>query len=203
MNGTLVDVPTAYLSVAQPNPGIGPVPGGGPHPGLYRVPIARPNPAPNPEGDPQAHGGRGERSDAANIWQEAKTVLVTRVSGPQELVTVPRLVVPIGHNQLAFRVSSYATEADELARDPRVLVQPGDWRGNPTLGSQQRQGQAQVITGGTLLPYVQSQIEAKYRWRTSVARMAHRVARGAAPYGDTIVLVTVYEPIQAIMPPPR
>ncbi|WP_216896303.1 hypothetical protein [Nocardia alni] len=198
MNGTLVDVPTAYLSVAQPNPGAGPVPGGGPNPGLYRKPIARPIPA--PDGGPQAPGGRPERSDTANIWQEAKTVVVTRVSGPQALVTVPRLVVPIGHNQLAFRVSSYATEADELSRDPRVLVQPGDWRGNPSLGSQQRQGQAQVITGGTLLPYVQTQIEAKYRWRTSVARMAHRLARGAAPYGDTIVLVTVYEPVQALMP---
>ncbi|MGF6889015.1 hypothetical protein ABIA39_008486 [Nocardia sp. GAS34] len=141
--------------------------------------------------------------DASNIWQRAKTVVVTRITGPQELVTAPRLVVPVGRNQLAFRVSSYGTEADQLARDGRVLVQPGDWRGNPALGSQQRQGRAQVVTGGTLLPPVHAAFEAKYRWQTSLAKMAHRLSSGAAPYGDLIVLVTVFEPMQALTPGPR
>jgi len=172
MSGTLIDVPATYLQRAQPEPG----------------------PASQPAGVPA-------RSAAENIWQQAKTVVVTRVAGPQQLVTVPRLVVPVGHNQLAFRVSSYGVEAEQLARDPRVLVQPGDWRGNPALGSQQRQGRAQVITGGTLLPSVRSELDAKYRWRTSVARMAHRVANGAAPYGDLIILVTVFEPMPALLPP--
>jgi hypothetical protein len=181
MTGTLVDVPTRYLSVAQPNPG------------------GRPNPVPQQVAQP--FPGHPGHSDPANIWQQAKMVLVTRATGPQQLVTVPRLVIPIGRDQLAFRVSSYADEADDLARDGRVLVQPGDWRGNPALGSQQRQGHAQVVTGGTLLPYVQSEIEAKYRWRISLARMAHRLARGSAPYGDVIALVTVYEPLRALIPP--
>ncbi|MBY8863206.1 hypothetical protein K7711_42530 [Nocardia sp. CA2R105] len=173
MAGTLVDVPTNYRQIAQPDPAAN----------SRRVPA------------------RSERSQLAMMWQEAKTALVTRVAGPQQLVTVPRLVVPIGHNQLAFRVSSYAEEAEQLAQDGRVIVQPGDWRGNPALGSHQWHGQAQVVTGGTLLPFVQSEIDAKYRWRTSVARMAHRVARGAAPYGDVVVLVTVREPVPMLMPP--
>lgn len=146
-------------------------------------------------------GGVLPHPDSSNVWQRAKTVIVTRVASPKERVTAPRLVVPVGHNQLAFRVSSYGTEADQLARDGRILVQPGDWRGSPALGSQQREGLAQVITGGTLLPSVNAAFEAKYRWQTSLARMAHRLSNGAAPYGDLIVLVTVYEPQQALMPP--
>ncbi|WP_280384951.1 hypothetical protein [Nocardia wallacei] len=168
---TLIDLPTTPMQVAQPGP------------------------------PPPPHRGRPGDSQAAAVWRQAKTVLVTRVVGPQKLQTVPRLVVPIGDNQLAFRVSSHSPEAGQLAQDERVLVQPGDWRGNPALGTQQRQGRAQLVTGGTLLPYVQSEIDAKYKWRTSVARFAHHFARGAAPYGDVIVLVTVHNPIPMLLPP--
>ncbi|WP_280361041.1 hypothetical protein [Nocardia wallacei] len=166
---------------------------------LVDVPTARQVAQPDPGAVPQpTAGGPGPR----NIWQQAKTVLVTRVAGPEQLVTTPRLVVPIGHNQLAFRTSSYAPEAEQLARDGRVVVQPGDWRGSPVLGSHQLQGRAQVVTGGTLVPFVQSELDAKYRWQIPLARMAHRLARGTAPYGDIIVLVTVYDPV-LMLPPSR
>ncbi|GAB2690164.1 hypothetical protein [Nocardia thraciensis] len=168
---TLIDLPTTPMQVAQPGPA------------------------------PRPRRGNPARPGMADLWQQAKTVLVTRVTGPQQLVTVPRLVVPVGDNQLAFRVSSHAPEATQLAHDDRVLVQPGDWRGSPALGSQQRPGRAQLVTGGTLLPYVQSEIDAKYKWRTSLARFAHHFARGAAPYGDVIVLVTVHDPVPMLMPP--
>ncbi|MBF6172199.1 hypothetical protein [Nocardia blacklockiae] len=156
--------------------------------------VAQPEPVARPI------GGRPGDSAAANLWQQAKTVLVTRVAGPQQLVTVPRLVVPVGQNQLAFRISSYSPEAEQLAADGRVVVQPGDWRGSPALGSHQSQGRAQVVTGGTLLPFVQSELDAKYRWRVPLARFAHRLARGAAPYGDVIVLVTVFDPVPMLPP---
>ncbi|CAM3950840.1 hypothetical protein NONI108955_01005 [Nocardia ninae] len=136
----------------------------------------------------------GGRSDNAKVWRDAKTVLVTRVTGPRQLMTVPRLVIPIGETQLAFRVSSQSEEAEQLARDGRVLVQPGDRRGTPALGSHQRQGQAQLVTAGTLLPYVESEIAAKYKWRIPVARFAHRLGHGDTPYADVVVLVTVAEP---------
>ncbi|GAB2537322.1 hypothetical protein [Nocardia heshunensis] len=137
----------------------------------------------------------------AAVWQEAKTVLVTRAIGPRQLVTVPRLVVPIGENGLAFRTSSYSAEAEQLAQDGRVLVQPGDWRGTPAMGSRQLQGQARLVSEGTFVPRVQAELEAKYRWRTSFARMAHRLANGSAPYGNLIVLVTVFEPGPLALPP--
>ncbi|ATL67926.1 hypothetical protein [Nocardia terpenica] len=149
----------------------------------------------------QPLGPRSAGTGMAAKWQAAKTVLVTRVVGPRQLMTVPRLVVPVGDTQLAFRVSSHSPEADQLDRDGRVLVQAGDWRGNPALGSHQHQGQAQLVTGGTLLPYVQAEIDAKYRWRIPMARLAHRLARGAAPYGDVIILVTVQEPSPIPLPP--
>ncbi|MFD6162575.1 hypothetical protein ACFWF7_03160 [Nocardia sp. NPDC060256] len=136
----------------------------------------------------------GVSSTAATVWRDAKTVLVTRISGPRQLTTVPRLVIPIGDTQLAFRVSSQSEEAEELARDGRVVVQPGDRRGNPALGSHQRQGQAQLVTAGSLLPHVESEIAAKYRWRIPMARFAHRLGHGGARYADVVVLVTVAEP---------
>lgn len=131
---------------------------------------------------------------AAAVWRDAKTVLVTRVTGPRQLTTVPRLVVPVGDTQLAFRVSSKSAEAADLARDGRVLVQPGDRRGTPALGSHQRQGLAQLVTAGTLLAYVDAEIAAKYRWRIPVARFAHRLGHRDAPYADIVVLVSVAEP---------
>ncbi|BAW06963.1 hypothetical protein NS14008_18680 [Nocardia seriolae] len=156
-----------------------------------RTQFARPaTPAPAPR----------EHSGPAAVWQEARTVLVTRTTGPRQLVTVPRLVVPIGDNGLAFRASSYSVEAEQLAEDGRVLVQPGDWRGNPKVGSRQLQGQARLISTGTFVPRVQAELEAKYRWRTSLARMAHRMANGSAPYGNLVVLVTVFEPGPLALP---
>ncbi|WP_433654592.1 hypothetical protein ACQPW1_28030 [Nocardia sp. CA-128927] len=131
---------------------------------------------------------------AADVWRDAKTVLVTRVTGPRQLTKAPRLVIPIGDTQLAFRVSSQSDEAAELARDGRVLVQPGDRRGTPALGSHQRQGRAQLVTAGSLLPHVESEIAAKYRWRIPMTRFAHRLGHRDAPYADIVVLVTVAEP---------
>ncbi|MTE14373.1 hypothetical protein [Nocardia aurantiaca] len=145
------------------------------------------------------HGGR--YSGPAAVWQEAKTVLVTRATGPRQLATAARLVVPIGDNGLAFRVSSFSAEAEQLAQDGRVLVQPGDWRGNPKLGSRQLQGHARLVSTGAFVPWVQAEIEAKYRWRMSLARAAHRMANGNAPYGNLVVLVTVFEPGPLALPP--
>ncbi|MVU82575.1 hypothetical protein GPX89_35760 [Nocardia sp. ET3-3] len=163
-------------------------------PAAARTQFARPASTPAPEPERRAH------SAAAAMWHEAKTVLVTRTTGPRQLVTVPRLVVPIGDNGLAFRTSSYSVEAEQLAHDGRVLVQPGDWRGNPVLGTRQLQGVARLVSAGTFVPRVQAEIEAKYRWRTSLARMAHRMANGSAPYGNLVVLVTVFEPGPLALP---
>jgi|GEM_PF-3194392 len=154
-----------------------------------------------PAADPRQVVVRYGQSDTTATWQEAKTVLVSWVAGAQRLATAPRLVIPVGETQLAFRISSDSSEAERLEGDDRVLVQPGDWRGKPTLGSHQRQGRAQVVTGGTLLAHVQSEIDAKYRWRIPLARFAHRMARGAGRYGDVVVLITVHEPSPIPLPP--
>ncbi|MFF0610418.1 hypothetical protein ACFYUD_17285 [Nocardia tengchongensis] len=138
----------------------------------------------------------------AAVWQDAKTALVTRTLGDRKLVTAPRLVIPFGDNGLAFRVSSYAAEAEQLAVDNRVLVQPGDWRGNPSVGSRQLMGHASLVSTEAFVAKIQADIEAKYGWRMSLARAAHRLANGSAPYGNLVVLVTVFEPGPlALMPP--
>ncbi|WP_067696957.1 hypothetical protein [Nocardia jejuensis] len=172
MTDTMTESPTVRLQIAHPDP------------------HSRPEPAtrtPSPE---------------SLVWQNAKTVLVTRVAGDRHLITVPRLVIPIGEAGIAFRVSSNSAEAEQLEQDSRVLVQPADWRGNPILGTHQRQGRTQIVTAGTLLAHVQSETESKYRWRLSLARLGHRLAHRGTPYGDIIALVTVFEPSPIPLPAP-
>ena len=60
---------------------------------------------------------RGELTGPAAGWQPAKTVLVTRTTGPRQLVSVPRLVLHVVDNGLAFRTSSYSIESEQLAHD--------------------------------------------------------------------------------------
>lgn len=156
-----------------------------------RQQVARPDTGPHP-------ASSRARSEAATIWQDAKTVLVTLVTGTGELTTVPRPVIPIGDTQLAFRASSESTEAQQLAHDARVLVQPGDRRGTAALGSHQWEGQAQLVTAGTLLPHVDSELAAKYRWRIPMGRFAHRLTHRGTPYSDVVVLVTVHEPTRVL-----
>ncbi|MFF0492668.1 hypothetical protein ACFYTQ_26870 [Nocardia sp. NPDC004068] len=163
-----------------------------------RIPAVSAGPRRSPHARPATrpvHAGPGSQ------WWHAKTVLVTRVAGPDKLVTVPRLVVPIGDRQLAFRISSLSPEAGQLAQDGRVVVQPGDWHGSPVVGTHQRQGWAQLVTTGTLIGHVDAAMNAKYGWRLSLARFAHHMARGAARYGDVIVLVNVHEPSPIPLPP--
>ncbi|MFI5779040.1 hypothetical protein [Nocardia sp. NPDC051570] len=149
---------------------------------------------------PRLRPVRPERA-ARSQWASAKTVLVTRVAGPGKLISAARLVIPLGERQLAFRVSSYSPEARQLTADGRVLVQPGDWHGSPAMGSHQRQGWAQLVTVGSLLDHVHLAMTTKYGWRLSVARIGHRMARGAARYGDVVVVVNVHEPSPIPLPP--
>ncbi|MCM6778204.1 hypothetical protein NDR87_32450 [Nocardia sp. CDC159] len=172
-----------------------------PQPGMPGGPGPRRAGGPPPHPHHPRPATRPVRSGPGAQWWSAKTVLVTRVAGPGKLVTAARLVVPIGDRQLAFRISSLAPEAAQLAQDGRVLVQPGDWHGSPVVGTHQRQGWAQLVTRGTLIDHVDTAMSAKYGWRLSLARFGHHLARGAARYGDVVVLVNVNEPSPIPLPP--
>ncbi|MEU2037387.1 hypothetical protein [Nocardia niwae] len=127
------------------------------------------------------------------LWWDASTVLVTypRPGGDESWNTVPHLVLPVGHGRLAFRISSHSSEAGHLARERRVIVQAADWRGEPALGSRQHRGAAELLRTGPLFDRVRTGMQVKYGRRLGLARLAHRVVMGAAPYGDTVVVVTV------------
>ncbi|MBF6302039.1 hypothetical protein IU459_31500 [Nocardia amamiensis] len=131
--------------------------------------------------------------DPGILWWDAHTVLVTYPTAPQRSGTVKHLVVSAGYGRLAFPVSSQSAEAQHLAHDWRVIVQAGDWRGSPALGSRQHYGTAESVRTGPLFDKVQAGIRTKYAKRVGLARLAHRLALGAAPYGDIAVVVTVHE----------
>ncbi|QLY28503.1 hypothetical protein [Nocardia huaxiensis] len=125
---------------------------------------------------------------AGSLWWDSKTVLVTRPIPPDRIAVAPHLVIPEEGGRLAFLLSSYTEEAQQLAGDGRVVIQPGDWRGRPALGSRQQYGTVHIITGGPFADKIREGMRIKYGARMSFARMAHRLANGAVPYGDLVAV---------------
>ncbi|WP_157556377.1 hypothetical protein [Nocardia acidivorans] len=143
------------------------------------------------------HGGSTPWYEGS-LWWDAKSVLVTRAVGPGTIATTPHLVVPAEFGRLAFLLSSYGAEAQQLADDGRVVIQSGDWRGRPALGSRQHYGIARVIGDAQLAARMREGMRIKYGARTTLARMAHRFANGSVPYGDLVALVELL-PHQPLM----
>lgn len=134
------------------------------------------------------------------LWWDARTVRVTypRPEATGRWNTVPHLVLPLDHGRLAIRISSHSREARHLAREQRVIVQAGDWRGEPALGSRQHQGTAELVRTGPLIDHVRTGMLIKYgRW-LGLAHLSHRLAMGAAPYGDLVVVITVREKSRSV-----
>ncbi|MFB8005467.1 hypothetical protein [Nocardia sp. NPDC056000] len=127
-----------------------------------------------------------------SLWWDAKSVVVTRAVEPGVIATTPHLVVPAEFGRFAFLLSSYGEEAMQLARDPRVVIQSGDWRGRPAIGSRQHYGTARIVGDPGLSHRIQDGMRIKYGARTKLARMAHRFANGSVPYGDVVALVELH-----------
>ncbi|MFC3962773.1 hypothetical protein [Nocardia jiangsuensis] len=142
---------------------------------------------------PERAFGRPADWHPGSPWWDAGTVLVTHEVLPGRRETRKRLVVPAGDGRLAFRVSSWSPEVEQLVRDPRVIVQAGDWRGARALGSREQQGEALIFGEGSVLDTVREGIRIKYGVRGSLARWGHRMARGSAPFADLAVVVSVHE----------
>ncbi|MFC9999295.1 hypothetical protein [Nocardia sp. NPDC127526] len=129
-----------------------------------------------------------------SLWWDSKSVLVTRPIAPGSVATTPHLVLPADHGRLAFLLSSHGAEAEQLAYDGRVVIQAGDWRGRPALGSRQHYGTARIIGDHYLAERIHEGMRIKYGARTALARMVHRLANGSVPYGDLVALVELHPP---------
>ncbi|MEV6769442.1 hypothetical protein AB0N05_12535 [Nocardia sp. NPDC051030] len=142
-------------------------------------------------GSPGGRGGSGTWHEGS-LWWEAKSVVVTRAIAPGSIATTPHLVVPFEEGRLAFLLSSHGAEAQQLAWDGRVVIQAGDWRGRPALGSRQHYGTAFVVNDRQLADRTKEGMRIKYGARRALARMAHRMANGAVPYGDLVAVVHLH-----------
>ncbi|WP_067709686.1 hypothetical protein [Nocardia yamanashiensis] len=155
------------------------------------------HPAPTAVFHPQPTAPAGAPATPSNwhqgsLWWDAKSVLVTRPIAENSLATTPHLVVPAEYGRLAFVLSSHGAEAQQLAYNGRVLIQAGDWRGRPALGSRQHYGTARIVNNPYLAAQIRDGLRIKYGARTAFARMAHRLAHGAVPYGDLVALVELH-----------
>ncbi|WP_157183761.1 hypothetical protein [Nocardia takedensis] len=137
-------------------------------------------------------GGTGERHPGS-LWWDAETVLVTQQVGPGRRESRAKLVVPLSHGRLAFRLSSYSAQAARLRRDRRVIVQAGDRWGRPALGSREHQATVKLFDRGEAFELVAEAMAAKYGPRLLWSKWAHRWSLGTAPYADLAAVVTVHE----------
>lgn len=138
---------------------------------------------------------RDRRSES---WWEAHTVVVTREAEPGRWEFLRRLVVPVGWGRLAFRLSSLSPEAGQLWRDRRVLVQVGDRRGRPALGSREHEGDVVLFGPGPLAEAVAEGLRVKYGPRVALARLGHRMMFGSAPYADLTAVITVHQDVDRL-----
>ncbi|MEV0355320.1 hypothetical protein AB0H71_04565 [Nocardia sp. NPDC050697] len=120
-------------------------------------------------------------------------MVVIREAGTGRWEFLRRLVVPVGRGSLAFRLSSHSSEAGQLWRDQRVIVQAGDPAGRPALGSREHEGSVVLFGPGPLADAVAEALRVKYGPRLALARLGHRMALGSAPYADLTAVITVRE----------
>ncbi|TQM26453.1 hypothetical protein [Nocardia bhagyanarayanae] len=126
------------------------------------------------------------------LWWDASTVVVTYPGIDGRWETRRHLVVPADGGRLAFRVPVHSAEAQQLSRDRRVIVQAGDWRGNPAIGSRQHQGTVELAYAGPLFEKVQAGLRIKYGlMRMGMANLARRFAAGATR--DIVAIVTIHQ----------
>lgn len=142
---------------------------------------------------PQNAPARPSDWHPGSLWWDARTVLVTQETEPGRWERLRRLVVPVGLGRLAFRLSSWSPEAARMMRDRRVIVQAGDWLGEPAIGSREHQGSVQLYGPGPLADTVAEGLRLKYGRRLTMARLGHQLRLGSAPYADLVAVVTVRE----------
>ncbi|MGV9410852.1 hypothetical protein ACWDOP_13120 [Nocardia sp. NPDC003693] len=139
---------------------------------------------------------RGNTLPAANaaaqpgaMWWNALSVLVTRPIAPNRIATTPHLVLPAEYGRLNFLLSSYDIESEQLARDRRVVIQAGDWRGRPALGSRQHYGIVRIVRDDNWAARLNESVRTKHGLRSTLARIGHRFSHGTAPYGDLVATI--------------
>jgi PPOX class probable F420-dependent enzyme len=109
-----------------------------------------------------------------------------------EPVTTPVWVVPVDDGRVGFWTAMGSGKTRRLAHTARVVVQPSDARGRPTVGSTPLEGTAEVVRSGARFEEVHATVREKYGVLTTVTRVLASLGpmrRKGLAYADAVVLV--------------
>jgi len=112
---------------------------------------------------------------------DAQYVLLTSFKRDGAGVGTPVWIAPLGDGTAGVTTMSNAWKAKRIRRTPRVLVQPCDVRGTPTLGTEPVEALGTVHEDAATTQRVEAALRAKYRLQyrfvTAIQRLAGVVGR--------------------------
>jgi PPOX class probable F420-dependent enzyme len=121
-----------------------------------------------------------------------KYMALTTYRRSGEPVTTPVWVVPVDDGRVGFWTAMGSGKTKRLAHTARVVVQPSDARGRPTVGSTALEGTAEVVRSGARFEEVHAKVREKYGVLTTVTRVLASLGpmrRKGLAYADAVVLV--------------
>jgi PPOX class probable F420-dependent enzyme len=105
-------------------------------------------------------------------------------------VTTPVWINPASDGRIAFTTSMGTGKTKRLKNNPRVVVQPCNFRGVVKSGSAAVGGTAEMVQSGPLFDEVQRSSKSKYGWQVAASRFVENVIlRSGHTFADTVVLI--------------
>lgn len=102
------------------------------------------------------------QAPATRTLAEETYVSLTTLKRSGEAVSTPVWVMGLGDGRLAISTGADSWKVKRARRDPRVMLQPCDRRGNVTPGSNASTGTAEVVLSGGSFEETLSRLRTKY-----------------------------------------
>jgi PPOX class probable F420-dependent enzyme len=127
-----------------------------------------------------------------------KHMLITTFRRSGLPVATPVWTVPVSDGRIGMWTGASTGKCKRLHSNPRVTIQACTARGRPKPDAHVLAGSADIVNSGPLFDEVQRRIHAKYGWLIpivkKISRLQGRYKRGQS-FGDTVVLITVDDPV--------
>jgi PPOX class probable F420-dependent enzyme len=107
-----------------------------------------------------------------------------------EGVTTPVWINPVSDGRIAFTTSMGTGKTKRLKNNPKVAVQPSNFRGAVKPGSVAVSGTAEMVQSGPLYDEVQRSSKRMYGWQVAASRFVENILmRSGHTFADTVVLI--------------
>lgn len=120
-------------------------------------------------------------------------VLLTTFKKNGDAVPTPVWIAGLADGRLGFTTSTTTWKIKRIRNNPQVRLQPCNRTGEPTPGSSETAGTAEVFTSGPMVDRINSAVRAKYGWQLRLINLARRVTsrrRVGQGENDCVVVIT-------------